>query len=108
MTPSRLVDALIRLRLRRPLRRLRQRAHDGAPGQLDLEIVVAAAARFAQNQVGRTQEVLPRCRRSLELRFRFAVAPGLVGYPTEREARLLDRLALDIQTDRDRHERERV
>jgi hypothetical protein len=48
MMLSRLPDALVCLRLRGPARRLHQRAHDAAARQLDLEVVVAEAARTAQ------------------------------------------------------------
>src|SRR6266508_941676 len=103
-----LTDPLVRLRLRGAARRLRQRAQDAAPRQLDLEVVVAEAARISQHGFGRVQEALPRCRRSVELRFGFTVAPGLVGYSAEREARLLDRAALDIEANCNRYEGERI
>src|SRR5215510_3387144 len=97
-----LPDPLVRLRLRSPARRLRQRAHDAAPRQLDLEVVVAEAARSPQHGLGRAREALPRRCRAVELRFRIPVAPGLVGDAAQREARLLDRTALDVEADRDR------
>src|SRR4029077_1179375 len=99
---------LVRLRLRGAARRLRQRAQDGAPRQLDLEVVVAEAARAAQHGLGRTQEALPRRRRSGKPRLGFTIAPRLVRDAAEREARLLDRAALDIEADRDRYEGERI
>src|SRR3954469_23002979 len=52
------LDPLIGLRLRRGARCLRQRAHDGPPRQFDLEIVVAKAARLAQNHLGCRGEVV--------------------------------------------------
>src|SRR5882672_9337370 len=67
LSPSR--DPLVRLRLRGAARGLRQRTQHAAPRQLDLEVVVAEAARIAQHRVGRARKALPRRRRSLELRF---------------------------------------
>src|SRR5262252_6816090 len=62
---SRLLDPLVRLRLRGPAPRLGQRAQDRATRQLDLEVVVAEAARISQHSLGRTQEMLARSRRSI-------------------------------------------
>src|SRR5262252_658003 len=62
---SRLLDPLIRLRLRSPARRLGKRSQDRATRQLDLEVVVAEAARISQHGLGRTQEMLARSRRSI-------------------------------------------
>src|ERR1700730_13545300 len=93
--PSR--DALVGLRLRRAARRLPERAQDRAPRQLDLEVVVAEAARAAQNRVGGAGEILRGRALALELAFRLAVAPWLVGDAAEREARLLDGAVLDVE-----------
>src|ERR1051326_6350254 len=49
-------DPFIGFRLRRTRRRLRQRAHDRAPRQRDLEVVVAEAACFAQHRIGCVRE----------------------------------------------------
>src|SRR2546426_4885110 len=108
MALSRSTDPLVRLRLRGPACRLLQRTQDAAPRQLDLEVVVAEAARIAQHRLGRVQEALRRRRRSVELRFGFRVAPWLVRDSAEREARLLDRAALDIEAYRNRYESERI
>src|SRR5262249_11240861 len=106
MTLSLLLDSLVRLRLRSPARRLRQRAHDRAARQLDLEIIVAEAARIPQHGLRRAQEIFRRRRRAAELRFSGGVAPRLVRYTAKRETCLLDRAALDIETGRDRHQSE--
>src|ERR1700719_1409510 len=108
MALSRLLDALVSLRLRLPARRLVQRTHDAAPRQLDLEVVVAEAARLAQYDLRGAQEALPRCRSSPQLRFGFAVAPGLVRHAAQHEARLLDGSRFDLEPDRHRNERERI
>src|SRR5262245_9537199 len=49
---SRSSDPLVRLRLRFTGCRLGERTHDGAAGDLDLEIVVTEAARITQHRVG--------------------------------------------------------
>src|SRR5947209_7146242 len=103
MALSRLLDPLVSLRLRLPPRRLVQRTHDAAPCQLDLEVVVAEAARLAQHDLRGPQEALPRCRSSPQLCFGFAVAPGLVRDAAQREARLLDGSPFDFKPDRNRN-----
>src|SRR6266568_319963 len=108
MARSRSRDPLVRLRLRGPARRLRQRTQDGAPRQLDLEVVVAEAARIAQHGPGCAQKALPCCRRYGELRLGFAIAPWLVRDPAEREARFPDRAALDLEAGRDGDQSERI
>src|SRR5215813_4519404 len=57
MALSPLLDPLIRLRLRASTRRLGQRTQDAAPRQLDLEVVVAEAARVPQHGLSCTQEI---------------------------------------------------
>src|SRR5260370_20604367 len=108
MSPSLSTGPFVRLRLRGAARGLRQRPQDAAPRQLDLEVVVAEAARIAQHGLGRAQEAVPRRRRAVELRFGVAVAPWLVGYSAEREARLLDRAARDLETNRNRYQGKRI
>src|SRR5712671_5054292 len=108
MALSLLLDPLVRLRLRGSARRLRQRAQNAAPRQLDLEVVVSEALGSSQNGFGRPHEGLARCRRPAELRFGFVVAPRLVRDSAERQARFLDRAVRDIKTDRDRYQGERV
>src|SRR5919108_1427345 len=49
MALCRLLDAFVGLRLRGPARRLRQGTKHAAPRQLDLEVVVAEAARISQH-----------------------------------------------------------
>src|SRR5690348_7314627 len=104
--PSRLRDPLVRLRLRRPLCRLGQRAQDAPPCELDLEIVVAEAVRLAEDHLGGALEILARRRDALELRLRVTVAPRLVGDAAEREARLADGAAIHIEADGDRDQGE--
>src|SRR6516162_8242089 len=97
MALSPLLDPLIRLRLRASTRRLGQRTQDAAPRQLDLEVVVAEAARVPQHGLSCTQEIFARGRRSVELRLGLTVAPRLVRDAAERQTRLLDRVALDLR-----------
>src|SRR5947209_15987529 len=106
LSPS--LDPLIRLRLRLPARRLGERTHDAAAGELDLEIIVTEAARSAQHNVGGTRKALPRRWRAGELRLGCAIAPRLVGNSAEREPRLLDGFALDLEANRDRHQGKRI
>src|SRR6266498_296162 len=104
----RLPDPLVGLRLRGAAGRLIQCAQDGAPRQLDLEVVVAEATRILQHNFGGAKKVLSRRRRSVELRFGFTVAPRLVRDPAEREPRFFDRVALDVEADRDGDQGERI
>src|SRR3977135_583281 len=83
-----LTNPFVRLRLWGPARRLCQRAQNAAPCQLDLEVVVAEAARIAQDGIGGAQEALPRCRRPTQQRLGFTVAPRLVRDNAAREPRL--------------------
>src|ERR1700730_7953977 len=108
MAVSRLLDPLIRLRLRGPANRLRQCTNDSAPRQLDLKVVVAEASGISQHGLGHLRKVLSGCRRSVELRFGLTIAPWLMRHSAEREARLLNRATLDVQANRDRHEGERI
>src|ERR1051326_5650342 len=101
-------DAFVRLRLRRAGRGLRERAHDRAARQLDLEIVVAEAARLAQEDLRRARKTLARRRRAGEGLFRRAVAPRLVRHPAERKPRRFNSAAFDLQRGRDRYQREGV
>src|SRR5215468_261614 len=84
MALSPLLDPLVRLRLRSSPRRLGQRAQDAAPRQLDLEVVVAEAARVPQHGVSGTHEVFARGWRSIELRFGLCATP-----PSARRASLI-------------------
>src|ERR1700730_42534 len=107
LRPPVLLDAFIRLRLRRPACRLLERTDDPAPRQLDLEVIVAEAARIAQDDVGRAEEALPRCRCSVELRFGATVAPWLMRDSAKCEPCLADRSAFDVEANRNRYEGER-
>src|SRR6516165_1649202 len=108
MALSPLLDPLIRLRLRGSPRRLGQRTQDATPRQLDLEVVVAEAVRVSQHGLSCTQEIFARGRRSVELRYGLTVAQRLVRDAAERQARLLDRVALDLEADRDGYQGERI
>ena len=108
MGPSCSADFFIRLRLRGASSRLCQRTEDGAARKIDLEGVVLKALGVPQHEVrspgeGRLAGGLPAqhgfCRR---------VAPRLVCDSSERQTRLCDRVAAQLQSDRDRDERKRV
>src|SRR5439155_14854795 len=81
-------------RLRRSPRSLTKRSHDGAPRQADLEVVVSVAFGAVQQPIGG----LRKCGRvgalSEQGRFGRGTAPWLVRNSAERNACLLDRVAL--------------
>src|SRR5947209_13852713 len=93
--PAESKDFLVCLRLRRALRRLRQRTHNRAARKFDLEIVMAVAFGATQRCVGSLLEARLRCRLSAQRRFGGPVAPRLMRDAAERQPRLFDRVALD-------------
>ena len=95
-------DFLVGLRLRRAARRLRQRADDGAARQVDLESVVLEALGVAQQEVGRARERRAFGGLPAQRRFGRRIAPRLVRDAAERQPRLLDRVAVELQRGRDR------
>src|ERR1700704_1745288 len=99
-------DVLVRLRLRRATRRLRERADDRAARKIDLEGIVLEALGVAQQRVSRTLEGLGTRRLPAQRCFGSRVAPGLVRDTAKRKTRLLDAVALELQPDGDGHERE--
>src|SRR5262249_16887705 len=99
---------LSRLRLRGAARRLAQCAHDRAPRQLDLEIVVPESARIAENDLRRSQKALPCGLSSRGPSFGCRVSPWLVCNSSQRETCLLDRAAVELEAGRNRDERERI
>src|SRR5215204_915915 len=101
-------DLLVRLHLRCAVRRLRQRADDGASRQIDLEVVVREAPGVAQQDVGRTTEIRSTRRLPAQARLSLRIAPRLVGNPAQRETPLPDRAAIEDEPDRDRYQREGV
>ena len=109
MAAHSLSDLLVGLRLRRAARRLRQRANDGAAREIDLEGVVLEALGVAQQDVrGAARNVASFGRLPAQRRFGRRVAPRLVRDAAERQARLLDRVAFELERGRDGHQRERI
>ena len=100
-----LLDALVRLRLWRPARRLAQRTHNSPTRQFDFEVVVAEATRTPQQRFCGPYEAFSRRRCSTECRFSLTVAPRLVRHSAERQARILDAVSLDIEADRSKFAR---
>jgi len=100
----RLPDTFVRLRLRCPVHRLRERAHDAAPRQFDFETILARAMCIAQNRVGCSRESVPRGGGPAQLFFGSAIAPWLVGNATERDACLFDNAAFDLESRCDREQ----
>src|ERR1700736_1494194 len=98
----------VRLRLRGAARGLGEGTHNRAPGQLDLEVVVAKPAGVSQHGIGRAREVLASCARSLQLSLRRRITPGFVRDPAEREARVPDGLTVELETGSNGNEREGI
>ncbi len=76
--------------------------------QLDLEGVVREALGVAQHQVRRTGECRKACGLAAQRRLGARVAPRLVRDAAERQPRLFDRVAVELQRRRDRYQRERI
>src|SRR5215471_2724345 len=98
-------DFLGRLRLRRAARSLCQRADDAAAREIDLEAVMLVAPGVAEQRVGGAREGLRVGRLPAERSFGLRVAPRPVGDAAEREAPLLDGLAIELKPDGDGDER---
>src|SRR5476649_546916 len=79
-------DAFVGLRLRTALGRLRQRAHDGAARQFDLEAVVALADGALQQALGHAAEQLARRGRLFQQRFRGWHAPRSEEHTSELQS----------------------
>jgi hypothetical protein len=103
-----LLDALVAERLGCAGGGLFEAAHDGAPGEIDLEAVGRLGLRLPDDAVGRRLETLAGGGLALEQGLGLAVAPGLVGDAAEREARGLHRVAVEFQGRRHRDQREGV
>src|SRR3954468_19704686 len=84
-------------RLRRSPRSLTKRAHDGAPRQANLEVVVPVAFGAVQQPI----RSLRKCGRvgalSEQGGFGRGTAPWFVRDATERHAGLLDRVAVEFE-----------
>src|SRR5436309_16112197 len=104
--PAESKDFLVCLRLRRALRRLRQRTHNRAARQFDLEIVMSVTFGATQRCVGSLLEARLRCRLSAQCRFGGPVAPRLMRDSAKRQTRLLDAAAVEFEHRRNRHQRE--
>src|SRR6202023_1483750 len=103
-----LFNTLVRLRLRSAARGLSERTHNRAPGQLDLEVVVAKPAGVSQHGIGRAREALAGCARSPQLSLRRGITPGLVRDPAERETRVPDGVIVELETGSNGNEREGI
>src|SRR5690349_8714476 len=99
---------LRRLGLRRAARGLRERAHEGAAREIDLEGVVLVASGLAQQHIRRAGERHGVGRLSLQDRFGTRIAPWLVRDATKCEPGFLDRVAIELEPDRDRDQGERI
>ena len=78
----------------------RQRAHDDAPCELDLEFVVAGRLGLGECRHRRAPEVFGVERSPCQQLFSLACSPGFGGDTAERNAYLCDLAAGDVQTHR--------
>src|SRR5262249_24911698 len=99
-------DLLVGLRLRGGTRRLRDRAHNAPARQVDLEGVVPEALGVAQNEIRGLGERRLAGRLSPKLSFGLCVAPRLMCDAAKRKTRLLDGVAVKLEANRDRYQRE--
>src|SRR5262245_45618814 len=101
-------DLLAGLHLRGAPGGLRQCADDGPPRQIDLKGVVTEAFGVTQHDVGSLGECRLARGLAAQRRFGLRIAPRLVGDAAERETRLADVAAVELEADRDRYQRKRV
>ena len=94
--------------MRRAVRRLCQRPHDGAARQIDLEGVVRVAFGVAQQCVGRSHKRFALRTLPAQRRFYAKIAPWLVGDASQRQPRLFDCIAVELESSRHRHQGEGV
>src|SRR5215831_7225703 len=101
-------DFFERLRLRRATRRLRERTHDAAAREIDLEGVVREAFGVAQQHVGRARERRRVGWLPAQRGFGLRITPGLVRDAAERKAPLLYGVAVELEPNRHGDQGERI
>src|SRR6185312_1044352 len=101
-------NSLVGYRLRGCPRGLTQRPDDGASRQSDLEVVVPKPLGAAQQDVGGRLERARLGALAAQDSFGRRAAPWLVGDAADRQAGVLDRVALEFERGCDRYQRERV
>src|SRR5205085_12544927 len=69
---------------------LTQGADDGAPRQLDLEVVVAEALRVTEERLGNPPEIVPGGTLAQQQLLGLPVTPGLVRHAAQRQSHFLD------------------
>src|SRR5215813_11986294 len=89
-------DFLGRLRLRRATRCLRERTYGAAAREIDLEGVVRVALGIVQQHIRRASERRGIGRLPVQRGFGLSIAPRLVRDTPEREASLLDGVAIEF------------
>src|SRR5258705_3294372 len=97
-----------RLGLRRAARCLCERAHEAAAREIDLEGVVLVASGLAQQHVRRAGECCGIGQLPVQGGFSPWIAPRLVRHAAEREPRLLDGVAIELEPDRNLDQGERI
>src|SRR6516164_2841848 len=83
--------------LRRPRRGEHQRAHDDAPPEFDLELVVAGRLRPSEGRFRSTAEIFVVRRSPCQQPFGIARAPWFCGDAAEGDARVRNLAARDAQ-----------
>src|SRR4029077_19194098 len=101
-------DFLGGLRLRRAARGLGERARDTAAREIDFEAVVRVAPGVAQQHVRRASERRGIGRLRAQRGLGLWIAPRLVRDAPEREAPLLNGVAIELETNRDRNQGKRI
>src|ERR1700754_1209373 len=84
-------------RLRRSLRSLTKRPHDGAPRQADLEVVVSETLRALQHDIRGLGKGVCIGALAAQDGFGRRTAPWLVRHAAECQACLLDRVAVEFE-----------
>src|SRR5262249_20099353 len=101
-------DLLRRLRLRRSARGLRERPHDCAARKIDLERVGPVTLGVAQQYVRRAGKSRRARLLAVQGGLSLGIAPRLGRDAADRKASLLDGVAVELEPDRHRYEREGV
>ena len=94
-------ETLAALLLRLKGHRVVARRYKTPVGEIDLEFVVPEAFGVAQDDSGRFGKGCGFGGPAAQRGFGLGIAPRLVRYAPERETRLLDRAAIELEADRD-------
>jgi hypothetical protein len=79
------------------VRRLRERANNDAPRQIDLEGVVGERFGVVEKLLRGVGESSAACGLTAQCRFNAHVAPGLMGNAAKRKPRFFDLIAVELE-----------